>query len=194
MRCKLKFSWEESASECHLRVSHRGKISGESVMWVRKLSWGRHQTWGVCDGTWGHKLCLVEHELHPHVTYLYLHIYTAVPVVIMSPTLVLSNICLAFMYQLAHAPLCEGGPRVSCVTEAAAACSGPPMYMCAILQILEQQPIAGATERVTGAGVGAPGGAPVSHQVVRGDTWSLPMTETSLPLDKFSINGLELGC
>lgn len=113
---------------------------------------------------------MVEHELHPHVIYLYLHIYTAVPVVIMSPTLVLSNICLAFMYQLAHAPLFEGGPRVSCVTEAAAACSGPPMYMCAILQILEQQPIAGATERVTGAGVSAPGGAPVSHQVVRGDT------------------------
>ena len=39
------------------------------------------------------------------------------------------------------------------------------------VQIYRQQPIAGATERVTGAGVGgAPGGAPVSHQVARSDT------------------------
>ena len=68
------------------------------------------------------------------------------------------------------------------------------MCVQAILQIYQQQPIAGATERVTGAGVGgAPGGAQVSHQVAQRDTSSLLVTETSRPLDKFLINGLELG-
>ena len=84
------------------------------------------------------------------------------------------------MYQLAHAPLFGGGPvsPVSLLLLPDAldpcTCAVHIVHTQAILQIYRQQPIAGATERVTGAGVGgAPGGAPVSHQVARSDTFFL---------------------
>ena len=139
---------------------------GHQLCWWLNMSCAHHVTCTQGRTCCARNTCMMRHMFTAHV---------------------LSNICSAFTSQLAHAPLFEG--RAPCLLCHSCCLLSTPMLslvhaqLCPTVQIY--RPIAGAAERVTGAGVRAPGGAPESppvshsHQVGRGDTWSLLVSDTS---------------
>ena len=137
----------EMSSEVKARVPTRSSVKGAN----------KHE---VSVTGWGHQLCWLNMSLQRcTLTTLSVH----------------SKICPSFTTQLAHAPPVGRAPCLLChrclaMSTPIQGCSLPLEHVpCKCLSV--EPPVADAIERVTGAGaVEAPGGAPESHQLVRGDT------------------------
>ena len=137
----------EMSSEVKARVPTRSSVKGAN----------KHE---VSVTGWGHQLCWLNMSLQ-RCTLTTLSVHSK----ICPPSQLSWHMLLP---QLGRAPclLCH---RCLAMSTPIQGCSLPLEHVpCKCLSV--EPPVADAIERVTGAGVVAPGGAPESHQLVRGDT------------------------